>query len=62
MDTDIVIVYIKTDDIYKDTAYNVETRFYTSNYEFEHNSIERPLPKWKHKKLIRLKKDEFGGK
>ena len=27
------IVYIKTNDIYKDIAKNVETRFDTSNYE-----------------------------
>ena len=27
MDTDIFIVYIKTDDIYKDIAEDVETRF-----------------------------------
>ena len=33
MDTDIFIVYIKTDDIYKDTAEDVETRFDASNYE-----------------------------
>ena len=39
------IVYIKTDDIYKDIAEDVETRFDTSNYEFD-----RPLPKRKLKK------------
>ena len=38
MDTDIFIVYIKTDDIYKDTAEDVETRFDASNYE-----LGRPL-------------------
>ena len=41
MDTDSFIVYIKTDDIYKDIA-NDETRFNTSNYE-----LDRPLPEWK---------------
>ena len=40
MDTDSVIVYIKTDDIYKDMAEDVETRFDTSNYE-----LHRPLKK-----------------
>ena len=40
MDTDI-IVHIKTTTIYKDIA-DVETRFDTSNYEFD-----RPLPKGK---------------
>ena len=29
MDTDIFIVYMKTDDIYKDIAEDVETRFDT---------------------------------
>ena len=33
MDTDGFIAYIKTDDIQKDIAENVETRFDTSNYE-----------------------------
>ena len=31
MDTDSFIVYIKTDDIYKDIAEDVETRFDTSD-------------------------------
>ena len=39
------IVYIKADDIYKDIAEDVETRFDTSNYE-----LKRPLPKAKTKK------------
>ena len=56
-DTDSFIVYIKTDDIYKDIAEDVETRFDTSNYE-----LERPLPKGKNKKVITLMKDELGGK
>ena len=49
MDTDSFNVYIKTDDIYKDIA-NVKTKFDTSNYELESNSIERLLPKGKIKK------------
>ena len=36
------IVNIKTDDIFKDIAEDVETRFDTSNYE-----LDRPLPKRK---------------
>ena len=32
MDTDSLIVYIKTDDIHKDIGENVGTRFDTSNY------------------------------
>ena len=62
MDTDSFIVYIKTDDIYKDITEDVETRFDTSNYELECNSIERPLPKGKNLKVIELMKDELGGK
>ena len=43
MDTDNFIVYIKTEDIYKDdVAEDVETRFDTSNYE-----LDRSLPKGK---------------
>ena len=48
-------VYIKTDDIYKDIAKDVETRFDTSNYE-----LDRCLPKGKTKKVIGLMKDELG--
>ena len=33
MDTDSFIVYIKTDDIYKDILKDVETIFDTSNHE-----------------------------
>ena len=43
MDTDSIIVYTKTDDIYKNIAENVETRFDTSNHELECNSTERLL-------------------
>ena len=57
MDTNNFIVHIKTDDIYKDIAEDVETRFDTSNYE-----LDRPLPKGKNKKVIGLMKDELFGK
>ena len=57
MDTDSFIVYIKRDDIYKDIAEHVETRFDTSNYE-----LDRPLHKRKKKKVIGLMKDELGEK
>ena len=57
MDTDSFIVYIKTDDIYKYIAEDVETRFDTSNYE-----IDRLLATGKNKKVIGLMKDELGGK
>ena len=55
IDTDSFILYIKTDDIYKDI--DAGTRFDTSNYE-----LDRPLPKGKNKKVIGLMKDELGGK
>ena len=47
MDTDSFTDHIKTDDIYKDIAEDVEKRFETSNFE-----LDRPLPKGKNKKLI----------
>ena len=46
------IVYIKTNDIYKDIAEDVEIRFDVSNYE-----LEKLLPKGKSKKVIGLIKD-----
>ena len=52
MDTDNFILHIKTDDIYKDIAEVVEMKFDTSNYE-----LDRPLTKWKNKKVIRLMED-----
>ena len=57
LDADSFIVRVKTDDIYKFIAEDVETRFDTSNYE-----LERPLPKGKNKKVISVMKDELGGK
>ena len=57
MDTDSFIVSIKTGDIYKGSAEDIETRFSTSNYEFQ-----KLLPKGNDKKFIGLIKDELGGK
>ena len=57
INTDSFIVYIKTDDIYKDIAEYVKTRSDTLNYE-----LDRPLPKGKNKKVIELMKYELGGK
>ena len=54
--TDSFPVHVKTDDIYKDIAEDVETRFDTSNFE-----IDRRLSKGKNKKVIGLMKDELGG-
>ena len=57
MNTDGFIAYIKTEDIYKHIFKNTETRFDTTNYK-----LEKPLPKRKNKKEIRLMKDKLGGK
>ena len=53
MDKENFIVYIKTYDIYKDIADDVEATFNTSNYE-----LEGPLPKRKKEKVIELMKHE----
>ena len=57
IDTDSFIVFIKPNNIYKNIAEDVETRFDTSNYE-----LDRPLPKGKNKKVIRWMKNELGWK
>ena len=54
MDTDSFIVHVKTDDIFKDAAEHVETRFNTLNFE-----LDRPLPKGKNKKVIGLMKENL---
>ena len=56
MDTDSLIMNIKTKDFYEDIAQDVEERFDTLNY-----GVDRPLPKGKNKKVIGLMKDELGG-
>ena len=57
MDTGRSIVYIKTGDIYKDIAEDIETRFDSSNYE-----LDWPLSKGKNNKVIGLIKNNLGGK
>ena len=57
MGTGSLTVSIITDDIYKDTAEDVETRFDTLNYE-----LDRALPKGRNKKVIGLMKGELDGK
>ena len=44
MDSDSFTVHVKTDDIYKDKAEDLETRFNPWNIE-----IDRPLPTGKNK-------------
>ena len=57
MDTDSFIVYVKTDDVYKYIAEDIEAR--SDNLNFE---IGRPLPKEGNKKVNGSIKDELGGK
>ena len=57
MDTKNFIICVKPDDIYKNIAEDVETRFDISTYK-----LDRPLPKGKSKKVIGLMKDKLGGK
>ena len=56
--TDTDIIYVKTDDIYKNIAKDVETRFDTSNSE-----LDRPLLKsknnWINERWIRWKNQEI---
>ena len=56
MNTESFIAHVKTYDIHKDIAEDVETRFATSNFE-----LDKPLPKGKNKNVIRLMKDELFG-
>ena len=57
MDTYSFIVYIKTCNIYKHIAEDVENRFGTSDYK-----LDKPLPNGENKNLIRLMRDELGSK
>ena len=54
MDTDSFIANIKTEDVYKDIANDVEKMFDTSNYV-----VEILLPIVKSKTVIRLMNDEL---
>ena len=56
MNTDSFIAHIKTEDIYKDLAEDVESRFDTSNDE-----VDRLLPMGKNKKAVILMKDKMRG-
>ena len=57
MDTDSLVYHIRTKDFYTDITDDVQTRFDTSGY-----IPDRPLPVGLNKKVIRLMKDELGGK
>ena len=58
MDTDSFIIYVETDDFYKDTSNDINKWFDTSNFS---KDINRPLEKGKNKKVIGKFKDELGG-
>ena len=55
-DTNSFIIHVKTEDIYKDIAEDVQTRLNTLNYE-----MDRLLSIGKNKKVIGLMKGEVGG-
>ena len=57
--TDICIIHIITEDFDVDISDDVERWFDTTNYD---ENDKRPLPIGKNKKVIRLFKDELGGK
>ena len=56
MDTDSFVIYIDTEEFYKDIANDVERWFDTSNYD---ENDERPLPIRENKNVIGLFKDEL---
>ena len=58
MDTDSFIIYVKTNDFYKDISNDIDKWFHTSNYR---KDIDRPLEKGKNKNVIDKFKDELGG-
>ena len=59
VDTDSFVIYIKTEDFYKDIANGVEKWFDTSNYD---KNDKRPLRIGKNKKIFGMFKDKLGGK
>ena len=56
MDTDSFIIYIETEDLYKDIANDVNKWFDTSGYDKNHN---RPLQLGINKKVLGMFKDEL---
>ena len=59
MDTDSFVMYIKTEDFYKDISDDVDRWFDTSNFNRNDN---RNLETGKNKKVLGKFKDELGGK
>ena len=58
MDTYSFLIYVQTEDFYKDIGKDVNKWFHTSNYS---KDVTRPLRKGKNKKVIGKFKDELGG-
>ena len=58
-DTDSLVIYVETEDSYKDIAGDAEKWFDTSDYD---KNNERPLTIRKNKKVTGRFKDELGGK
>ena len=58
-DTDSFIIYIVTEDYFKDTTGDVKRWFHTSNYD---ENDKRPLPIGENKKELGFLKDKLGGK
>ena len=56
-DTDSFIINVKSEDVYADLPEDLETKFDTSNY-----LVDRPLLIGKNKRVIRVMKDDFGGR
>ena len=59
MDADSFVIYIRTEDFFKDISNDVERWFDTFNYD---KNNKRPLPIGMNKKVPGLFKDELGGK
>ena len=58
-DTDSLIIYIITEDVFADISDDVERWFDTSNYD---ENDKRPLPIGENKRATGFFKDELGGK
>ena len=59
MDTDSFIFHVETENFYKDFSNDVDNRFDKSTYS---KYLNRPLPIWKNKKVLRMMKYELCGK
>ena len=59
MDTDSFVINIFTEDFFKDISIDVEKQFGTSNYD---KNDKKPLQIAVNKKVLRMFKDELGGK